>query len=112
MNEILRFIERFKGSEDVFLHGCCYWFARILWERFHSQVYSATIVYESVEGHFLTEIRTDFYAKPRFFDIRGDVTDLYAGKSSSMNSVGYLEIMAPEYYSHLMMDCRDFVERK
>ena len=31
---ILDFIDRFKGSEEVFLHGCCYWFAHILNDRF------------------------------------------------------------------------------
>ena len=33
--EILGFIQNFKGSKDVFLNGCCYWFAFILvWRQY------------------------------------------------------------------------------
>ena len=72
-NTILKFIEGFKmydedgTMEKTFLNGYCYWFARILADRFSS----AHVQYEPIEGHFLTEIGG------RLYDIRGDVTDLY-----------------------------------
>lgn len=48
---VLGFIKHFKGSEDVFLYGCCYWFAFILQERF-----GGTMMYEPIENHFVQEI--------------------------------------------------------
>ncbi len=73
--EILGFISRFtdKGrSEQVvaaFTGGCCYWFARVLCERFAA--FSPALVYDPVMNHFGAEIRGLVY------DITGDVTDLY-----------------------------------
>lgn len=98
---ILDFIARFKGSEEVFLHGCCYWFARILEERFYSHP-GAEIKYEPVEGHFITKI--DY----RYYDVRGDVTECYRGKP--MYDLYELHRDHCKYYDHLMRDCRDFAE--
>lgn len=72
-SQILKFIEDFKqydkdGSlEETFLNGYCYWFAYMLDGRF----LNARIQYEPIEGHFVTEI------DGRYYDIRGDVTDIY-----------------------------------
>ncbi len=101
--KILKFISRFHGSEYVFLHGCCYWFADILEERFWSE-YRATIMYEPVEGHFITKIGN------RFYDVRGDVTELYRGKP--MYVLEELGNEEPKLYNRLMRDCRDFEEAK
>lgn len=98
---VLAFIARFKGSEQTFLHGCCYWFAHILWERFYAE-YSVDIKYEPVQGHFITKINN------RFYDIRGDVTELYRGKP--MYDLYELNHDDNRYFRHLMRDCRDFVE--
>ena len=100
---ILAFITRFKGSEEVFLHGCCYWFAYILDYRFYLE-YSTAIMYEPVEGHFITRIGN------RFYDVRGDVTELYRGKP--MYDVEQLRKENSKMYRHLMRDCRDFEEVK
>lgn len=70
------FIEKFKQFEqnnvllDTFTGGFCYWFAVILAERFSG----GQILYEPVEGHFVTRIAS------RYYDIRGDVTEQYEGK--------------------------------
>ena len=102
MNErIEAFIKRFDGAQDVFLHGCCYWFAWILAERFKKE-YGGTIVYEPVEGHFLYIVNEPFAV----YDIRGNVTGLYAGKEV----YNMLEVRQDSYYNGLMRDCRDFIE--
>ena len=99
--DVLRFIKRFHGSEDVFLHGCCYWFAMILNIHFYGK-YGAQIKYEPVEGHFVTRIRG------RYYDVRGDVTEEYRGKPM----YDMYEMRSDDYkmYSRLMRDCRDFEE--
>lgn len=98
---ILGFIACFKGSERTFLHGCCYWFAHILWERFDAE-YSVDIKYEPVQGHFITKINN------RFYDIRGDVTELYRGKP--MYDLYELNHNDNKYFQRLMRDCRDFID--
>ena len=98
---VLQFISRFKGSERVFLHGCCYWFAQILYTRFDNE-FGADIRYEPVEGHFVTQIRG------RPYDVRGDVTEEYRGKP--MYYLAELQRENSNYYRHLMRDCRDFKE--
>lgn len=98
---ILRFIARFKGSEDVFLNGCCFWFAHILEARFMASCMT-TIMYEPVEGHFMARIDN------RYYDIRGDVSEMYRGKP--MYDMHDLAVDDSSMYRHLMRDCRDFEE--
>lgn len=75
-NKILEFITRFNGNGintqviRCFTEGCCFWFAQILYERFHEQAKCA-IVYDEVANHFATEINSTCY------DITGDVTSKY-----------------------------------
>lgn len=52
---VLDFIDQFRnpGTVDVFTHGCCYWFARILEQRFAFRGgYEATLYYNPVLNHF------------------------------------------------------------
>lgn len=71
-NKVILFINKFKQHEhdnvliDTFTLGYCYYFAVILKERF-----TGTILYDWLEGHFITEINN------RLYDITGDVTDKY-----------------------------------
>lgn len=67
---IVNFIENFKRRgdkekiEELFLNGCCYWFASILNERFSGDIY-----YDIVENHFLYyDEFTDC-----IYDIRGNL---------------------------------------
>lgn len=48
--EVITFIKHFQTPETikVFTQGCCYWFAKILHERFEN----SRIVYNPVSGHF------------------------------------------------------------
>jgi hypothetical protein len=54
---VLRFISHFQTSETikVFTEGCCYWFAKILVDRFES-LGNAKIIYNPVLGHFAAEL--------------------------------------------------------
>lgn len=73
------FLKRFHFSEninDVFISGCCYWFAKILYDRF-ALTYGAVIMYDEVENHFGTKIAG------RVYDITGDVTLKYEWKAWS-----------------------------
>ena len=47
--DVLSFITNFKGAENVFLDGMCYWFSIILQKRFPG----GSIVYDMIHGHFL-----------------------------------------------------------
>ena len=47
----------FDGCEDNFLHGNCYWYARILQERF-SAWFPTEIMYNQVDNHFCCRMET------------------------------------------------------
>jgi hypothetical protein len=97
--EVERFIEHFAGAKEAFLHGCCYWFAKILVQEFYPAYVS--VKYEPVEGHFLAMIDN------RYYDVRGDVTELYDGKF--MYDEWELFRKDKKYWQKLMRDCRDFL---
>lgn len=59
MQDVVDFVKHFKGSEEVFLNGCCYWFARILQDRFHEHGYLVDIFHDPIEGHFLARFIED-----------------------------------------------------
>lgn len=117
IQEVLDFISHFKGAEDTFLHGCCYWFAWILRERFNNHGFYVDIYHDPVEGHFVArfiEQNPDPYepldpnAESRFFDIRGDVTNLY--NEEELENLWVLELTENRRWGHLMCDCREFID--
>lgn len=61
-DDVLEFImRRFPLENDCnWMSGNCYYFAKILDERFHGELY-----YDMIEGHFL------FYKNKRFYDWTG-----------------------------------------
>ena len=59
MQDVIDFISHFKGAEETFLHGCCYWFAFILQERFHEHGYLVDIYHDPVVGHFVARFIRD-----------------------------------------------------
>lgn len=75
--DILCFIGRFSHGPsqvreqviEAFTMGCCFWFARILEERF--EVLGPEIVVDNIVNHFGTRING------RVYDITGDVTESY-----------------------------------
>ena len=75
--DVLMFIGRFSTDGyreraqviECFTRGCCFWFARILEERFREE-YGAHIVVDYVANHFAARI-----GGARVYDITGDVTE-------------------------------------
>ena len=109
--EVLDFISHFKGAEDTFLHGCCWWFAWILQERFADHGYLVDIFYEPVEGHFVARFIRDNSgpeAQEYFFDVRGDVTALY--KDKDLENMWLMSLNEEKFYGRLMCSCREFLE--
>ena len=109
---VSNFISNFKGSEDTFLHGCCYWFANILKTRFDDDGFLVDIYHEPVEGHFIAgfvPVKTDENTvdEERFFDIRGDVTSQY--QNQYLESMWLMWLDDRKRYKKLMNDCRDFL---
>lgn len=92
--EVLWFINAFSGARATFLHGCCYWFGRILQERFGGR-----LLYCPVEGHFVTEIGS------RLYDVTGDVTAAYADAVR----LDWVEMASQEplQYARIVRDCVD-----
>ena len=89
---VLDFIRNFKGSEDTFLNGCCYWFAHILKSRFRGLTY-----YDQIGGHFIHKIGSNYY------DIRGDVTEEYQDKVLVCWDTYPKE--DPTHYKRIVRDC-------
>ena len=104
LNEVNQFIKEFKNRvgnpaeiEKFFLNGCCYWFAKILDERFK---WKGSIVYDIQNNHFLYKI-VDCY-----FDIRGLISN-----QSNDNIViwdDYLYIDST-HYNRILKDCVYFI---
>lgn len=65
--EVLGFIKHFQnpGTIATFTEGCCYWFARILCERFRND--SPIMMYDPVMNHFAALIRGHIY------DVTGEI---------------------------------------
>lgn len=63
---VLQFISKFQTPETrkVFTQGCCYWFAKILADRF----IDTAIIYNPVLGHFGTEVGGLMYDIEGLFD--------------------------------------------
>lgn len=112
MKDVLDFIKHFNGAEDVFLHGCCFWFAFILQERFDGHKYLVSIFHDPIEGHFVAGFLPDSdnisSEKVRYFDIRGEVTDLY--NEDDLESIYWMSINEERRYGRLMCDCKYFIE--
>lgn len=72
--EILDFIAKFQNGTEVrrlFTNGQCYWFSRILFERFRGD-----IMYLPVSNHFVFRP----FSRASLFDIEGDVTEEYSNE--------------------------------
>lgn len=81
--QVLDFISRFTDSGkrleviDAFTTGCCYWFARILYERFSLYAH-CEIMYDPIDNHFGCLVGSTVY------DITGDVTKGYEWQDWSL----------------------------
>lgn len=116
--EVLDFIANFNQSEevqDLFMNSCCLWFATILNDRFDERGdYLVEIFHEPVEGHFVAgmvkKVDGKWQDEYSFFDVRGDVTNLY--DYDQLDNMWVLRREDPDYYLRLMRDCYDFVPGK
>lgn len=100
--EVLSFIKHFSSyGEDVincFSNGNCYWFARILKDRFSKYYSSTDIIYHPVENHFATYIDGDIY------DITGIINDTVL----NWYSWPYYKYIDSTHAHRLRRDCIDF----
>lgn len=91
-NEVIDFINRrFSDTDANWLNGNCYWFAKILFERFNG----LEIFYEPVRGHFLVSDGNYFY----------DYTGLVTKLDSDPILLSEIEKSEPNMYKRLMEDC-------
>ena len=54
--EVVEFIQGFSDAKELFLCGYCYWFAVILANRFHGEIW-----YMPIENHFICRIDGFYY---------------------------------------------------
>ena len=66
---VIDFIKNFQneGTIKTFTEGCCYWFAKILDERFNYHLPESGIMYNNIYNHFSTLI------DGRLYDITGEI---------------------------------------
>lgn len=90
--EIVDFIKRrFYNNDANWLYGNCYWFAKILKERFNE----LDIYYEPVRGHFLAGIDDNYY----------DWTGLVTKLDSKPILLEEIKLQEPNIYKRLLEDC-------
>ena len=91
----LAFIKHFQneGTIDVFMNGCCYWFAFILYTRFLHN--GATMMNNEITGHFATMI------DGRLYDIAGEIKEI----DSNWTSFDEYCIKEPVYLQTIIRDC-------
>lgn len=119
MNEkqILFFIKHFTdhGPDviDCFSNGNCYWFARILTQRFHGSVY-----YNPKENHFCARIGSDLYditgkIKSSYFPRDNDngiwLNSLYEDKEVDWIPWKYYHYTDSSHSRHIRRDCIDLL---
>ena len=93
MDSIVDFIKRrFYLTDANWQNGNCYWFARILCDRFPAQL---QIYYLPIEGHFVAGDGTHFY------DWTGEV-DLKGVPRASLEKI---KLDDPSWYYRLCDNC-------
>jgi hypothetical protein len=71
---VMKFIARFTNNGkrqeviDTFSCGCCYWFAKILWNRFTCRAEECVVLYDPIINHWACQIDGIVY------DITGVIT--------------------------------------
>lgn len=90
--EIVDFIKRrFYNTNANWLNGNCYWFAKILAERFEG----LKIYYEPIRGHFISGDGNHFY----------DYTGLLTELDSNPILLSDIAKSEPNMYKRLVEDC-------
>lgn len=102
LNFIARFTNNGKRQEviECFSCGCCYWFAKILWNRFVDVVDTdCYIIYDPIINHWACCIDS------RAYDITGDITDNEEYSWHDWNRFMYQDA---SLMKRLYRDCIDF----
>lgn len=89
VDPVLDFIHRRFSKDCDWTNGNCYWFAKILQERFPGGV----IIHEPIEGHFL------YYYKNTYYDWNG----VYKGDVSK--ATDFTEEVGSSWFHSLVRDC-------
>ena len=88
--EILDFINRRFSKDCNWLNGNCYWFAKILSDRFDLPIY-----YDQIKGHFMVKDYDN-----NFYDWTGKIT-----LENNPISFRYLYDFDNALYNRLVRDC-------
>ena len=89
-NEVLEFINRRWKKDADWCNGNCYWFAKILCERFSY----LSIYYEPIVGHFVACSDTKQYDWLGEYEI-----------DKSLISLDDIKRLDPTWYNRLIRDC-------
>ena len=96
---VLDFISRFQNYNEngevtqTFTNGCCFWFAKILTDRFPE----GKIVYNPVANHFAAELWA------RYYDITGEIQDI-----TGYSYWAWYQHYDPIHYDRLTQQCINF----
>ena len=98
MKEILDFINRRFPTDSNWLSGNCYYFAKILQERFGGELY-----YDLVDSHFLLMLNGEFYDWSGLRWRECCLDDLTRPTSNVVKWEGY-EKIDPLHYNRIVRD--------
>lgn len=88
--EIVDFIKRrFYNTNANWLNGNCYWFAKILTDRFNY----LDIFYDPIVGHFVAGVDDIYY------DYTGQVNP------EKVYKLSYIKDNEPNWYQRILKDC-------
>ena len=100
---VKQFIGKFSeyGNDVIrcFTQDNCYWFAKILCERFSDLESKPIMMYSPIDNHFTVKIGT------RLYDITGDVTETYEHPSRKTVTWHYYKISDSTEYARIVRDC-------
>ena len=95
-DKILEFIHRRFPEDCHWTDGNCYWFAKILCDRFGGEPKGMEICYDPVPGHFVAYSR----GRERAYDWNG-----YYFPYGELIPLWRICIEDPQWYARLVRDC-------
>lgn len=114
-SDIEKFIAKFnEGNQDIinfFMNGKCYWFAKVLQERFDS----GNILYNEIDGHFVYYYPASWEDENygvNLYDIRGRMKFNNKGElleyMRKCINFEYMKSVDKSHYDRLIRDCVNF----
>lgn len=98
MDEVIEFIKRRFPTDSNWLSGNCYYFAKILQERFGGELY-----YDLVDGHFLLMLNGRYYDWSGLRRRERCMDDFSRPVSNVVKWEGY-EKIDPLHYNRIVRD--------